>query len=84
MSKLILTKNSEKEFAKLPKVEKRKILKKLKSIQLNPLSGKPLKGELKSSYSIRAWPYRIIYEFIINDKTIVVHKIQHRQGAYKK
>ena len=83
MSKLVLTKNSEKEFAKLPKTEKKKVLKKLKSIQSSPLLGKTLTGELKSSYSIRAWPYRIIYEFIKKDNSIVVHKIQHRQGAYK-
>lgn len=83
MLKLVLTKNSEKDFAKLPKVEKKKILKKLKTIETNPLSGKPLTGELKSSYSVRAWPYRIIYELDNKNKAIVIHKIQHRQGAYK-
>lgn len=83
MTKLVLSKTSEKEFEKLPKVEKKKVLKKLKSIQLSPLLGKPLTGELKSLYSVRAWPYRIIYELIKDDKTIVVHKIQHRQGVYR-
>ena len=83
MTKLVLSKTSEKEFAKLPKVEKGKVFKKLKSIQSSPLLGKPLTGELKSYYSIRAWPYRIIYEFVKSDETIVVHKIQHRQGVYK-
>lgn len=83
MTNLILSKTSEKEFAKLPKIEKRKVLKKLKSIQLSPLLGKPLTGELKSYYSVRAWPYRIIYEFIKSEETIVIHKIQHRQGVYK-
>lgn len=83
MTKLVLSKTSEKEFEKLPKVEKKKVLKKLKSIQSSPLLGKPLTGELKSNYSVRAWPYRIIYEFIKIDEIIIIHKIQHRQGAYK-
>ena len=83
MSKLILTKNSEKGFAKLPKIEKKKVFKKLKAIEKNPLSGKPLTGELKSFYSVRAWPYRIIYELDKKRNMIVVHKIQHRQGSYK-
>lgn len=78
MTKLVLSKTSEKEFAKLPKVEKKKVFKKLKAIQSSPLIGKPLTGELKSYYSIKAWPYRIIYEFINEDKIIIVHKIQHR------
>lgn len=83
MLKLILTKNSEKDFSKLPKVEKKKVLKKLKNIESNPILGKPLAGELKSLYSIRAWPYRIIYEFNKKEGRLVIHKIQHRQGVYK-
>lgn len=83
MTKLVLSKTSEKDFEKLPKVEKKKVLKKLRSIQSGPLLGKPLTGELKSYYSVRAWPYRVIYEFISASEIIVIHKIQHRQGAYK-
>jgi mRNA-degrading endonuclease RelE of RelBE toxin-antitoxin system len=83
MTNLVLSKTSEKDFAKLPKVEKKKVFKKLRAIQSSPLVGKPLTGELKSYYSIRAWPYRIIYEFIKSDGVIVIHKIQHRQGVYK-
>lgn len=84
MAKLVLSRTSEKEFAKLPKIEQKKVFKKLKSIQSSPLLGKPLTGELKSFYSIRAWPYRIIYEYNKEEKSIIVCKIQHRQGVYKK
>ena len=80
---MLLTKNSEKDLTKLPKVEKKKVFKKLKAIESNPLSGKPLAGELKTFYSVRAWPYRIVYEFNKKDNIIIVHKIQHRQGVYK-
>ena len=83
MLKLVLTKNSEKDFDKLPKIEKKKVLKKLRTIEQNPISGKPLTGELKTFYSVRAWPYRIVYEFNKKENMVIVHKIQHRQGVYK-
>jgi mRNA-degrading endonuclease RelE of RelBE toxin-antitoxin system len=83
MPTLVLTKASEKDFEKLPNVERKKVYKKLKVIELNPLMGKPLAGELKSFYSISAWPYRIIYEFSKKDGKLIIHKIEHRQGVYK-
>ena len=33
--------------------------------------------------SIRAWPYRIFYEVNETENRVEVHKIKHRQGAYK-
>ncbi len=84
MPNVSLSKNSEKEFGRLPKPEKKKVLKKLKSLRNTPFVGKPLTGELKNFFSIKAWPYRIIYEFDKNSNSINVHKIQHRQGVYKK
>lgn len=83
MPRLVLTKTSEKDFQKLPKVERKKVFKKLKIIGINPLMGKPLAGELKSNYSISAWPYKIIYEFNKKESKIIIHKIEHRQGVYK-
>lgn len=83
MTQLVLTKDSEKEFSKLPKSEQKKIIKKLRSIELNPLSGKPLAGELRGNYTVRAWPYRIIYEFKKKDSVVLINKIQHRQSVYK-
>ncbi|GAH22986.1 unnamed protein product, partial [marine sediment metagenome] len=29
------------------------------------------------------WPYRIIYQYSENDKTIFINIIQYRQSAYK-
>ncbi len=84
MSTLILSKKSEKDFAKLPKSEQKKVVKKLKTIQVNPLLGKHLTGELKDFYSLKAWPYRIIYEFDKKQDQTIWHKIEHRQGVYKK
>jgi len=48
----------------------------------NPHAGKKLKGEYKDFYSIRAWPYRVIYYIHKKEVLIIVVRISHRQGAY--
>ena len=63
--------------------QEKKVVKKLKTIQVNPLLGKHLTGELKDFYSLKAWPYRIIYEVNKKKRRVEVNKIVHRQGAYK-
>jgi mRNA-degrading endonuclease RelE of RelBE toxin-antitoxin system len=41
-----------------------------------------LGGKLKGCYSLRAWPYRIIYQIIKKSLYVAVIRILHRQGAY--
>ena len=43
--------------------------------------GKPLKGKLKGSHSLRVGDYRILYDVI--EDTILVWKIQHRRDVYR-
>ncbi len=80
---LALSETAEREYKKIPKREQAKIKKKLASIKNDPYSGKKLGGELAKYYSVRAWPYRIIYGINKEENKIEVHKIQHRHGAYK-
>ncbi len=81
--KVALSKDAQKQYERLPKPQQLKISKKLIELEQNPYVGKKLEGELKGIYSLRVWPYRILYE-INRDKQIVqVHKIAHRQGVYK-
>jgi mRNA-degrading endonuclease RelE of RelBE toxin-antitoxin system len=81
--KVILSKDASKQYKRLPKIEQTKIYKKLTVLQKNPYEGKKLAGELESVRSLRAWPYRILYEVNEEQKTVEIHKIAHRQGAYK-
>ncbi|PIU03693.1 hypothetical protein COT44_01850 [Candidatus Shapirobacteria bacterium CG08_land_8_20_14_0_20_39_18] len=83
MPELILSKNAEDNFCRIPKSEQKKINTKLHLLRENPLSDKPLTGELQGLWSLRAWPYRILYEFKQKEKVIIIHRILHRQGAYK-
>lgn len=81
--KIIVTPEAQAQYTKLPKSEQYKIKKKLKMIEENPYIGKKLSGDLKRKWSVRAWPYRIIYEIIKSREIIYIDAITHRQGAYK-
>jgi mRNA-degrading endonuclease RelE of RelBE toxin-antitoxin system len=78
-----LTSDAIKQYRRLPKSDSQKINKKLLQLQENPFSGKKLSGELAGSLSLKAWPYRIIYNIDVAGREIWVLSILHRQGAYK-
>ena len=83
MYQIVFSKKANKSLQKIPTVYLIRIKRKLALISKEPYSGKKLEGDLADKYSVRAWPYRIIYS-IRKDKLIVeVLKIEHRQGVYK-
>jgi len=45
--------------------------------------GKPLLGELEGLHSARRGDYRIIYEILEDEDTVLIHRIQHRRDAYR-
>ncbi len=81
--KVALSKDAQKQYKRLPIKEQKKINKNLANLEQNPLTGKKLEGEMQGIYSLRAWPYRILYEINALEKRIEIHKILHRQGSYK-
>ena len=44
----------------------------------------PLKGELKGLYKIREGSYRIIFEILKSERTIIIHSVGHRREIYKR
>ncbi|MEA3273435.1 MAG: type II toxin-antitoxin system RelE/ParE family toxin [Patescibacteria group bacterium] len=74
---------AEKELAKLPQKNRIKINLTIAQLINNPLAGKKLQGEYANYYSLRVWPYRVIYTIIKKQLLIVVIYIGHRQGIYK-
>ena len=79
--KITLTPTSQKQFLKLPKSEIKKITRKINSLAADPYSAKKLKGEFSELYSLRAWPYRIVYQICPDRIEIVL--IEHRQSVYR-
>lgn len=74
---------AEKHLAKIPKQFQNKIKLALVALQDDPFLGKKLFGKYKDLYSIRVWPYRIVYKIYKSILLIVVVDIDHRQGVYK-
>ena len=55
----------------------------MRDLALDPFQGKKLKGELRGQYSIRVWPYRIIYQIYKKELIITIIDVGHRQGVYR-
>ncbi|MCG2791716.1 MAG: type II toxin-antitoxin system RelE/ParE family toxin [Actinomycetia bacterium] len=81
--KVNYSKTSLKQLKKLTRTKQIEILKKIEKLKNDPDAGKKLKGPLKNFRSLKTWPYRIIYQYSKNDKTIFINIIQHRQSTYK-
>jgi mRNA interferase RelE/StbE len=43
----------------------------------------PLSGELSSFYKLRVGDYRVIYEILSQEQTLVIHAIGHRREIYR-
>ncbi|MBI4973410.1 type II toxin-antitoxin system RelE/ParE family toxin [Candidatus Roizmanbacteria bacterium] len=82
--KIIITPEAIKQYGKLPKVEQKKIKRKITILEQDPKAGKKLSGNFSELRSLRVWPYRILYYINESQNTIYVVTIAHRQGAYKR
>lgn len=80
---MILRKAAQKNLEKIDQRRRMRINIVLFELSKNPYLGKQLEGEFFGFYSLRVWPYRIVYEIIKNQLIIYVVQIKHRQGAYK-
>lgn len=81
---VIVPKKVQREIDKIDNRFRLKIIAALTILSGNPFLGKKLEGDYKGNWSFRVWPYRIIYR-IKNEKMIVlIVKVGHRGGVYKK
>ncbi len=83
MYEILISKKAARNFNRLDWKYKEKILKVFFVLKTDPYFGKPLCGELKGLYSVRAWPYRIVYQ--IHKKQLIIHILNagHRKDVYE-
>ena len=62
---------------------KNRLRKKRDEIINNPHQHKPLRNVLKGNYRVHIGSYVLIYEIQETKKTIVFHRFQHHDKAYK-
>lgn len=84
MSYSLFFKNTAaKSLKKLSKKDRQKVARVLVSLKENPFSGKKLAGEFEGFYSVRVWPYRVIYTIVKKELVVLVVDIAHRKEAYR-
>lgn len=74
---------AEKDLDKISDKDKTRIKKSLVSLVQDPFIGKKLKGNFFGYYSLRVWPYRIIYCVRNHECLIIIIRISQRKDAYK-
>lgn len=81
--KAYLYNNVEKSLKRLPKLVTERFYNTLDLLKNNPLAGIPLKGTLKGYRKYRIGDYRIVYRYQSKEKTLIIYRIESRQGVYK-
>jgi mRNA interferase RelE/StbE len=79
---VIIPRKVQKELNKIPQNFRKKIITVLFFLSKNPYLGKKLEGERKGEWSLKVWPYRIIYTIKKEQLIVLIIKIGHRQGVY--
>ncbi|OGG54116.1 MAG: addiction module antitoxin [Candidatus Handelsmanbacteria bacterium RIFCSPLOWO2_12_FULL_64_10] len=74
------------ELAQIDKPVGRRIVARIRWLaeNLDNIKLEALTGNLSGLYKLRAGDYRILYEVLQEEQTIVVHKIGHRREIYRR
>ena len=84
MYSVILKKKATKQFDQLSNRDQKRVIIAFRAIGENPFDGKRLQGELDGLWSVRVWPFRIIYKVEKRIVTVTVVAIGDRKNVYKK
>lgn len=80
---IFLTPEAQKQYHHFSENDRTKIVKNLHALKSDPWFGKKLTSRFENLYSLKAWPYRIIYSINKIKQEIWIVSILHRQGAYQ-
>ena len=74
------------EFERLDEAVRGRIAERVNwlSARLDTMRPEPLRGELAGLHKLRVGDYRVIYQVLRGEQTIVIHAIGHRREIYRK
>lgn len=81
--KIVFAPSAEKQLLKLPRATRIRLAHAISKLALDPLLGKPLKGELQEYRSYRVGDFRVIYFFRQRKIQIEIIRVAHRREAYR-
>jgi len=81
-----ILKVASQDLARLDKPTGRRIVQRINwlSANLDAIRLEALTGDLAGLYKFRVGDYRVIYEVLWDEETIVIHAIGHRREIYRK
>ncbi len=73
------------EFAALDRQFANRIARRIRWLSENfdSIKPQPLSGELSGLYKFRIGDYRVLYEILAEEQTIVIHAVGHRREIYR-
>jgi len=75
---IYISKHIHKSLLKIPSPWIGRIEKNIDKLELDPLLGIKMQGDLSNKRKIVVWPYRIIYQINQKEKSIVIVEVKHR------
>ena len=86
MYRIRILRSAARELERLDKPIARRIVERINwlAANLDDLRPEAYTGDLAGLYKLRAGSYRVIYELLHDEKTIVIHQIGHRREIYRK
>lgn len=79
---LVISKRASKAMEKLPKIIRKRVDAAILMLRKDPFIGKKLEGDFVGAWTVRVWPYRIIYSIHQEMVTVIILRVGHRQGIY--
>ena len=76
--------SAAKELERIPQPERLRIIAAIDLLAEQPLVGAPLKGTLRGLRRQRVGNYRIVYELLDAELVVLVVRVAHRSGAYRR
>lgn len=86
MYRIRILDTAARELAKLDKSAGRRVVERIHwlAANLSDIKPEPLQGDLAGFYKLRAGSYRIVYEILPDERTIIIHLVGHRSQVYRK
>ncbi len=86
MYRVRLLESAVRDLARLEKATAARILGRISWLadNIESAGGKRLTGDLAGFYRLRHGDYRVIYQVLRKEETLVVHAVGHRRDIYRK
>ncbi len=75
--------SAAKSLSRIPKAERSRLIQAIDRLRREPLAGGTLKGEFSGLRRLRVGDYRIVYEILHEQVTVLVVRIGHRREVYR-